>query len=140
MTLDQLVQTLHEGDYTLVLQDKEGRLHTFTNRGVRDLYQLLTTTPETLRGAMVADKVVGKGAAALMIEGGVAKLHTDVVSLQALNLLNQSSIDYSYDQQVDHIINRTKTDWCPVEKLCKDVATASECVPLIGAFVEGMKK
>lgn len=35
---------------------------------------------ELLDGAFVADKVVGKGAAALMILGGVTGLHADVIS------------------------------------------------------------
>ena len=36
----------------------------FRERGVRDLWRLLHEEPELLDGAFVADKVVGKGAAA----------------------------------------------------------------------------
>ena len=41
----------------------------FRERGVRDLWRLLHEEPELLDGAFVADKVVGKGAAALMAAG-----------------------------------------------------------------------
>ena len=52
----------------------------FRERGVKDLYRLLREEPQLLDGAFVADKVVGKGAAALMILGGVEELFADVVS------------------------------------------------------------
>ena len=50
-------------------------IRTFTQRGVADLYDLLTQEPDFLKGASIADKVVGKGAAALMILGGIRELH-----------------------------------------------------------------
>ena len=46
----------------------------FRERGVRDLWRLLHEEPELLDGAFVADKVVGKGAAALMAAGRVREL------------------------------------------------------------------
>ena len=75
--MGELVSLLHEGGYSLVLQ-KDGKIHTFSERGVADLYRLRSENPELLQGAFLADKVVGKGAAALMILGGVAELHADV--------------------------------------------------------------
>ena len=42
----------------------------FRERGVADLFRLLREEPQLLRGAFIADKVVGKGAAALMVLGG----------------------------------------------------------------------
>ena len=84
--MGELVSLLHEGGYSLVLQ-KDGKIHTFSERGVADLYRLRSENPELLQGAFLADKVVGKGAAALMILGGVAELHADVISEPALSLL-----------------------------------------------------
>lgn len=45
------------------------RIRTFTRRGVADLYDLLVQEPEFLHGASVADKVIGKAAASLMVLG-----------------------------------------------------------------------
>ena len=64
----------------------------FRERGVRDLWRLLHEEPELLDGAFVADKVVGKGAAALMAAGRVRELFADVVSHAALELLNGAGI------------------------------------------------
>lgn len=136
--LEKLVQELHQSSHTLALLDQEGKLHTYDNRGVRDLYNLLTNEPNILKGALVADKVVGKGAAALMIVGGIAELHTDIISEPAIKLFDLSGIRYTFDMKVDHIENRTKDGWCPVETICKDVPTAGQCVPLIANFIESM--
>lgn len=139
MTLEELKQTLSQGNHTLAIYDQDEQLHTYDNKGVRDLYTLLTTEPQVLKGAMIADKVVGKGAAALMIVGGIAELHTHIISEPAIKLLELSGIRYSFDEKVDHIENRDKTGWCPVETLCKDMPTAGQCVPLIANFIENMK-
>ena len=139
MTLEELKQTLSQGNHALAIYDQDEQLHTYDNKGVRDLYTLLTTEPQVLKGAMVADKVVGKGAAALMIVGGIAELHTHIISEPAIKLLELSGIRYSFDEKVDHIENRDKTGWCPVETLCKDMPTAGQCVPLIAYFIENMK-
>ncbi|MCQ2191814.1 MAG: DUF1893 domain-containing protein [Paludibacteraceae bacterium] len=139
MTLQQLTQILSQGNHTLAIFDQEENLHTYDNRGVADLYHLLTNEPHLLKGAMVADKVVGKGAAALMIVGGIAELHTHIISEPAIKLFELSGIRYSYDVKVDHIENRNKDGWCPVETICKDVPTAGQCVPLIANFIENKK-
>ena len=66
--MDELIRLLHEGGYSCVIRKEE--IRTFTQRGVADLYDLLNQHPVFLHGAQVADKVVGKAAAALMVLGG----------------------------------------------------------------------
>lgn len=109
-------------------------------RGVMDLLRLLETSPCELDGACVADKVVGKGAAALMILGGVSAVYADVISRAALELLAGAGIPAGFGECVDAIINRAGSGVCPVETLCRDCATAGECLPLIRDFVRQLNK
>ncbi|MCH5331361.1 MAG: DUF1893 domain-containing protein [Alistipes sp.] len=111
----------------------------FRRRGVADLLGVLHDGSDFMRGAFVADKVVGKGAAALMVLGGVEEVYADVVSLPALRMLEDAGIAVEARLQADNIINRRGDDICPVERLCMDCATAGECLPLIEAFVSGMQ-
>ncbi len=108
----------------------------FHERGVKDLFRLLEEEPAFLDGAFVADKVVGKGAAALMILGGVVDVFADVVSAPARDLFRSAGVRVEYTLEVPHIINRTKTGMCPVETLCLDCRTAEACLPLIRNFIE----
>lgn len=133
--LKQLAETLHEKGCSCVIENEEGLLTIGHERGVRDLMNFLKNSPEVLRGALMADKVVGKGAAALMILGGVKGIYADVISVKAYELLDKSGVDVQYGVIVENIINREGTGNCPVETLCSDCATAEECLPLIEAFL-----
>ena len=45
--MEELINLLHTGGYSCVI-DNEGKIRTFTQRGVADLYDLLTREPEFL--------------------------------------------------------------------------------------------
>ena len=113
--MEELINLLHTGGYSCVIAN-EGKIRTFTQRGVADLYDLLTREPEFLKGALIADKVVGKGAAALMILGGIKELYTDVVSSNAMDLFQTSDVKVDFVQEVPFIWNRDHTGWCPVDR------------------------
>lgn len=136
--MKQLINML-DGHSLVVANGNVTRL--YDGRGVSDLYHLVTgPDAPLLSGATVVDKVVGKGAAALMIVGGVKRLHAITISDAALNLLADSHITVTYDKSVDAIINRAGTGPCPVESLCADCHTAAECLPLITKFVTQLAK
>ena len=137
--MQTLIDILHEGHHSLVVA-YDSKVMTFNGRGVSDLYRLLSQSPEILDGACVADKVVGKGAAALMILGKVKAVHTDVISTQALRLFERSAVKVSFGTEVSAIINRAGDGICPVESLCFGVKTAAGCLPLIAEFVNSIKR
>lgn len=137
MTMETLVEALVKSGSALALWHGD-EIEMLEGRGVKPLYRLFTSYPEKLRGAWIADKVVGKGAAALMIAGGVERVHALVVSRAALDLFAGSQVEVTFDAEVPHIINRSGTGFCPVETLCAPCATAGECVPLIARFVESL--
>ncbi|MBR5333913.1 MAG: DUF1893 domain-containing protein [Alistipes sp.] len=130
----KLIDRLHaEGCSCVIFNNNATRI--FHQRGVKDLHNLLTTEPEVLNGAMLADKVVGKGAAALMVAGGVEWVYAEVISQYALELLTKNNITTEYGGVVTNIINRTGTDICPVEKLCLRCDTIEECLQAIDGFI-----
>ncbi|MGM9859330.1 MAG: DUF1893 domain-containing protein [Muribaculaceae bacterium] len=135
--MQRLIDILHASACSLVV-GKGDDISTYNGRGVSDLYRILTTEPSALQGACIADKVVGKGAAALMILGGISALWADVISQAAVDLLAGSGIDVQYGRKVPHIINRQGTGMCPVEHLCADCVTAHECLPLISSFLQNI--
>ena len=132
--MKQLIDILHNEELTLVVRSADGELHRFTQRGVKDLLALVTERPEMLRDAIIADKAVGKAAAACMAVGGVKQVHADVMSEPALELLEKHNVTASYSKLVDHIINRTGTDWCPMEKLSRDENDPATIIERIKAF------
>ena len=136
--MEKLINLLHTGGYSCIIANG-GKIRTFTQRGVADLYDLLTQEPEFLKGALIADKVVGKGAAALMILGGIKELYTDIISTKALELFRKSDVKVDFAQEVDFIWNRDRTGGCPVETMCSEVESAEEILPLIRDFLEKIR-
>ncbi|MCC8071942.1 MAG: DUF1893 domain-containing protein [Bacteroidales bacterium] len=126
---------LDSGCSLVVYSPMTSQVSTYHSRGIADLYELYTSCPEILQGASIADKVVGKGAAALMILGGVRVVYAQVVSQSAKKLLQEAGVEISFDTVADYIINRQATGMCPVEKLCSQAITAEECLPLIQNFI-----
>lgn len=93
-----------------------------------------------LRGAFVADKVVGKAAAALLALGGVEEVFADVISRPALDLLEKNAVGAGYRLCVPHIVNRTHTGRCPLETRCDGLQTPEECLAQVTDFIETMKR
>ncbi|MCD7935985.1 MAG: DUF1893 domain-containing protein [Tannerellaceae bacterium] len=131
--MEECIEILHAGNYSCVIENRE--IRTFSKPGVKDLYQLFTEDYYFLKEAVVADKVVGKAAAALMVLGGVRKVYTDVISLSALLLLHEAGIDVNYARVVPYIQNRNKTDWCPLECLCYKETSAKNILLIIETFI-----
>ena len=134
MQRDRVIEILHQEQCSCVVCNNDN-IRTFHQRGVKDLLHLLDSEPQLLKGAFIADKVVGKGAAALMILGGVTDMHADVLSRPAAELLDKVSTPYTYGKLVDNIINRRGDGICPVESLCQSCTSATECLPLIKNFI-----
>ena len=121
----------------IICNNHEIRL--FHERGVKDIYRLLKEEPDFLNGSFIADKVIGKAAAALMILGGVKEVFAGVISRPALSLFQSHGIEPEYKIETEYIINRTRTGWCPLERRCKNLETPEDCLAEIDDFMNTMK-
>ena len=122
---DELTQILHTGHHSLVVAQGED-IRTFDGKGVSDLLTLLDKNGELLKEARVADKIVGKAAAGLMVCGGVKEVYADIICTPAIALLRKQGLAVSYGEEVDHIENRTHEGWCPLETACKNLSNAED--------------
>lgn len=119
--------------------DHDGDVTTYDRKGVRDLIWLLDNEPQRLHGARVADKVVGKAAAGLMVQGHVRELYAEVISRTALPLLDVAGISYTYGTLVDSIA--TPDDGrCPLEKIVAAATTADDVEAFLRQHFEEMKQ
>ena len=119
--MESIIDILHKGGYSCVMKNRE-EVRTFTQRGVADLYDLYQADSAFMKGAAIADKVIGKGAAALMVLGGFKTVYADIISTPALALLC-----------------RDKTGWCPLETACMELNTVEEMYPVIQNFISRIR-
>ena len=66
-----------------------GEVFTSQERGVKPLLHLLTEKKGFLKGASVADKVIGKAAALLMVLGEIKEVHTLIISEPAIKVFER---------------------------------------------------
>lgn len=107
----------------------ENGLHTSAERGIRPMILWLEEDSEFLRGAAVADKIVGRAAAMIMVHAGVKEVFASVISNSALELLRENGIEVTYSMTAIAISNRRGDGICPMERLTapiKDPQTAYE--------------
>ncbi len=102
---------------------------------MKDLYELLCHNPAFLKGAYIADKVVGKAAAALMVRGGIKDVYTDTISLSALALLRKEHISVDFERLVPYIQNPDKTGWCPLEEKCYHEDSLDGILDIVRQFI-----
>lgn len=136
--MERLIDLLHSGEYSCVMMSRK-TVYTFVQRGVADLCDLYQSDPGFMKGASVADKVVGKAAAALMVLGKVGEVYADVISTPALALLREAHIDVAFRQEVPFIENREKSGWCPLESACYRLKSVAEMYPVIRDFIAGIR-
>ncbi|MCQ2266113.1 MAG: DUF1893 domain-containing protein [Bacteroidaceae bacterium] len=133
--MQSLIARLAEPTVRGILRTTTGEERVFPHRGVRDLYELLTTEPQALRGAQLADRVIGRGAALLLVRGGVREVYAHVMSQGALAVLRDAGIQTSYASLQPYIINRAGTGMCPVEQLTQNTTSPDEAYQCIGRFL-----
>ncbi len=137
--MQRLIDLLHEGGYSLVVESKGGNVTTYTGRGVSDLYRLYTESPNLLFQSRTADKVIGIGGAVLMVLGGVRQYYVDVISRSALCILDSAGVKGLYAKQVEYIINRAGTGRCPLESLLDGEQDISVMFDVISRFMAEMQ-
>ncbi|MBQ7631461.1 MAG: DUF1893 domain-containing protein [Paludibacteraceae bacterium] len=129
----KMLQQLNEQQVSLLVYNNDS-LSDYHQRGTRDLLMLVQNEPERLKGAIVADKMIGKAAAALMVLGGVKEVHTNTICTPAKQMLQEAGIPIFFTNEVPYIINRAKTGQCPLDSRLSEVTNATECLPIIADF------
>ncbi len=79
----------------------------------------------------VADTIVGKAAALLYAYLGIKAVYANVLSKKAIPIFEKYNIYYEYNVLTEEIINRSKTDICPMEKAVLDIFDPKEAVDRI---------
>ncbi len=93
-----------------------------------------------LSGFSVCDAVVGKAAAMLFSFVGAKAVHAVLISEPAIEFLESRKIEFSYETKCKNIINRTKTDICPLEKATLGINDESVAVKTIRETLANLRK
>lgn len=131
MNINDLKDILLKENHTLVIYKNNASVITSNDRGVNSLIKLIKEDKSQLSGSLIADKVIGKAAALLMIYAGVKEIYAPIISKPALQTLLKHNVKVYYDKEVERIINRKGDGLCPMETLCLDIEKPDEAYLLL---------
>lgn len=95
-------------------------------RGIAPIIGPLEQDPAFFRGTYVADKVIGRAAALLLIKGGIRGLFAKLISTSAKEVLQQAGIPLHYEREVPRILNRAGDGFCPMESATQGITDPEE--------------
>ena len=129
-TGEQMLEMLNEQGLSLLVYN-DSVLTPYNKSGIQDLLQIAENNPSQLLGATVADKIIGKAAAALMIICGVREVHTNIICTQAKELLEKEGIEVHAKEVVPRILNKDQSGQCPMDARLEGIEDAEECVQIL---------
>lgn len=119
-SLDQVKKLLQDSK-TFVAMFPDGTIYTSEKKGIAPVIEKMHSDYNFFKGALVADRVIGKATAMLLISSGAAAIYGELFSQHAFAVFEEhkkTSPDFYFEtgEVVPYIINRQKTDMCPMEK------------------------
>ena len=137
MTNEQLKKALEEKEASCILFQDDEILMTSYEKGVLPLWRFIRENQVLPQGKLeVADKMVGRGVAYLLIHLGVSHVYTKIISQTALDILKKYPIAITYDELVPYILNRTQDGQCPMEQALAEVEDEGEGIEVVNTFVK----
>lgn len=92
-----------------------------------------------LKDACVADKIIGKAAALLLILGGAKAVYGEVMSENAHRLLTEAGLEVQYGSLVPYIVNRKEDGMCPMEQAVAGLSDPKEAPAALYAALGRLK-
>lgn len=136
--LEKCISMIKNEGFTVVLSDGT-RMLTGTERGVKPLLNFLDEYG-TLKGFFAADRVVGTAAAFIYVKLGIRRVFAITISDGACKVFDSYGVDYTYENRVPVIRNRSNTDSCPMEKATADAGSPEQAIALIRQTLKALSE
>jgi hypothetical protein len=94
---------------------------------------------ERLAGSVMADKIVGRAAALLMLYSVPLEVHAGVITTRAKELLRAKGIHVYLDNEVPAIKERDGRIYCPFEAMVQGLIDPEEAYPAIVLKMRSLK-
>ena len=95
---------------------------------------------EALHDVSVADRIVGKAAAMLLLLMGAAEVYGSVMSEPARQLLTEAGVSVSYGELVPVIVNRKGDGPCPMEQTVAGLTDPADAPAALRQKLDALRK
>jgi len=110
-------QRLNQKNLSLVVA-KSGRVLFETEaHGISGLLDAIRELKKEMKNSSIADRIVGRAAALLLVYSGVVAVFAVTASDGGIQVLRDYHIFHEFNRRVPRILDSKKVDVCPFEKL-----------------------
>ena len=114
--IDTIKRIIESGAYSCVAADEQRILYQASGMGVKPIISPMRDNRAFFRNKYVADTMVGKAAAMLLILSGAKFVYGEIMSQSAAHVLETNGIPFACGQMVEYTKNRAGTGMCPLEQ------------------------
>jgi len=129
---------LQEEDLTLSVVKDAQVLFKTSSRGISGFLSAIQKLGERLRGASVADKIVGKAIALLCLYARIERVYGAVMSREAKKLFQENKIHSESEKLVESIQGNCKSATCPFEGLALGITDPEEAYKKLKALQDSL--
>jgi hypothetical protein len=128
-----------EESLTLTIAKNGERIFETQSHGILGFLEAIERLGEALRGASVADKVVGKAIALLCVYAKVKMVYAATLSKRAKAFFEKHGVYHEWDELVENILDFEKAGICPFEKLATEISDPNEAYKRLKALQNSLK-
>jgi len=126
---------LQENGLTLVIVKDSTVLFESASHGVSAFLKALDKLGYQMKGASVADKVVGKAIALLCVYAEVEAVYASILSIKAKQVLEEYGVYFEWNKIVEKILDASGRNVCPFEKAAMEIDSPKEAYGKLKALL-----
>lgn len=138
--LELAKKILKKKDLSLVIVKQGKPLFESSSSGIKGLLRAIEELRDSLRDSSVADKVVGRAAALLLIYSHVKEVYAATLSNEGLRVLSQYDVPVEHEGLVSMILDREGKNICPFEEFSLTINSIDETYEKLKAFTENLRR
>jgi len=138
--LEMAKKILGEENLSLVIVKKYKVLFKSRSSGISGLLQAIENLNDGLHKSSVADRVIGRAAALLLVYFHAKEAYCATVSSEGLRVLKESNIPLEHENIVSRILDKEGKDICPFERFSLAISSPEEAYEKLKAFADSLKK
>lgn len=110
------------------------------SKGIKPHLEAIERLGATLQGSVMADKIVGRAAALLILYSGASEAHAALVSTPGRQVLEQHGLPFTYAQETPHIKMEDGRIYCPFEAMVQGISDPAEAYRAIAEKMRALKE
>jgi hypothetical protein len=131
-------EILKKKTLSLVIVKDSNSLFESNASGIDGLLQAIEDLGNNIIASSIADKVVGRAAALLIIYSDIKEVYTTFLGEEGFRLLKEHNILVEYENLVPTILDREGKNMCPFEKFAMTINLKEEVYDQLKAFKKSL--